>query len=93
MRDRSKRFNTELQDALELGHMLDYSLVIVSAALRREESRGAHYRTDFPDRDDGSWLVHSLSFLGGEAKEGTAYPYHQYKPVRTGLFPVEGRKY
>jgi succinate dehydrogenase / fumarate reductase, flavoprotein subunit len=102
VRDRSKRFNTELQDALELGHMLDYSLVIVSAALRREESRGAHYRTDFPKRDDNSWLVHSLSRFpdaeGADGKEASAADdravvEHYYKPVRTGFFPVERRKY
>ncbi len=101
VRDRSKRFNTELQDALELGHMLDYSLVIASAALRREESRGAHYRTDYPKRDDTKWLVHSLSrFTGTEdadgkeaAEAGSARVEHYYKPVRTGFFPVERREY
>lgn len=87
VRDRSRQFNTELQDALELGHMIDYSLAIVSAALKREESRGAHYRTDFPGRNDKNWLVHSLTYLREDGVE------HEYTPVRTGDFSVTGRDY
>ncbi|MEJ2373755.1 MAG: succinate dehydrogenase/fumarate reductase flavoprotein subunit, partial [Sulfurimonas sp.] len=52
IKDKSKVFNTELQEAIELGHMLDYSLFIVESALPRKESRGAHYREDFQERDE-----------------------------------------
>ncbi len=61
--DCSRRFNTEMQEILELGHMIDYSRAIVAGALAREESRGAHYRLDFPKRDDTVWLRHSLIYM------------------------------
>ena len=58
--DHSRTFNTELLATLELSFMLDVSESIVACALRREESRGAHQRTDFPARDDRRFLAHSL---------------------------------
>ena len=58
--DQSRTFNTERIAALELSFMLDVAEAIVTAALRREESRGAHQRTDFPLRDDQRYLAHSL---------------------------------
>jgi fumarate reductase flavoprotein subunit len=58
--DRSRTFNTERVAALELSFMLDVAEAIVNSALRREESRGAHQRTDFPGRDDQRFLAHSL---------------------------------
>ena len=60
--DRSKTFNTERVAALELAFMLDVAEAIVNAAVRREESRGAHQRTDFPARDDVRFLAHSLVY-------------------------------
>ena len=59
LEDRSKSFNTELRSALELENVLDFSEFIVRAALSREESRGAHSRTDFPESDAENWLTHS----------------------------------
>jgi len=61
--DRSMRFNTELEEALELGCLLDLAWATTVAALARKESRGAHYREDFPQRDDANWLKHSLALL------------------------------
>ncbi|HKB41191.1 MAG TPA: fumarate reductase (quinol) flavoprotein subunit [Gemmataceae bacterium] len=58
--DPSRTFNTELTAALELAFMLDVAETIVQSALRREESRGAHQRTDFPARDDQRFLAHQL---------------------------------
>jgi len=58
--DDSRTFNTERIAALELSFMLDVAEAIVTSALRREESRGAHQRTDFPLRDDQRYLAHSL---------------------------------
>jgi fumarate reductase flavoprotein subunit len=58
--DHSKNFNTELVALLELGFMLDVAQSIIACAARREESRGAHQRTDFPARDDERFLAHSL---------------------------------
>ena len=58
--DHSRTFNTERVAAIELACMLDLAEAIVQSALRREESRGAHQRTDFPMRDDRRFLAHSL---------------------------------
>jgi fumarate reductase flavoprotein subunit len=59
--DQSRTFNTERVAALELSFMLDIAETIVVSALRREESRGAHQRTDFPGRDDLRYLAHSVA--------------------------------
>jgi succinate dehydrogenase / fumarate reductase flavoprotein subunit len=58
--DRGATFNTDLTEALELGCMLDCAEAIVEGALARTESRGAHYRDDFPNRDDADWLAHTM---------------------------------
>jgi succinate dehydrogenase / fumarate reductase flavoprotein subunit len=58
--DHGSTFNTDLTEALELGAMLDCAEALVEGALAREESRGAHYRTDFPERDDTNWLKHTM---------------------------------
>ena len=60
--DRSRTFNTELTSALELGYMLDLAEVIIRSADARTESRGAHQRTDYPERDDQRFLSHSLAY-------------------------------
>ena len=59
--DTSGSFNTELVAALELANMLDVAECILESGLRREESRGAHQRTDFPARDDERFLTHQLA--------------------------------
>ena len=58
--DKGKTFNTNLIFTLELGFMLDCAETIALSALERKESRGAHTRTDMPDRDDEHWLKHIL---------------------------------
>lgn len=58
--DKSRTFNMELVEALEFGFLLDCAEAIAVSALAREESRGAHYREDFPARDDANWLKHTL---------------------------------
>jgi fumarate reductase flavoprotein subunit len=75
--DRSRTFNTELESALELSFMLDVAESIVQCALHRTESRGAHQRTDFPARDDGKFLAHSLIFRNDD---GTSRV--EYQPVK-----------
>ena len=55
-------FNTELVAALELANMLDIAEPILQSALQREESRGAHQRTDFTTRDDARFLDHALAY-------------------------------
>lgn len=61
--DKSKTFNTDLQEAIELGHMLEFSKFIVDGALNREESRGGHFREDFPTRDDVNFLKHTYAYM------------------------------
>jgi succinate dehydrogenase / fumarate reductase, flavoprotein subunit len=66
VQDTSRPFNTDLLEIIELGNLLDLSLVTAAAALDRHESRGAHSREDFPARDDHNWLKHSLAYLHGD---------------------------
>jgi succinate dehydrogenase / fumarate reductase, flavoprotein subunit len=85
--DRGRIFNTELLDAIELGHLINLSKVIASSALQREESRGAHFRDDFSERDDAEWLKHTFAFKKDRAVE------FKYKPVKITRFQPEERKY
>ena len=64
--DKGKLFNTDLLFALELDFMLDTASAICAAALTRRESRGAHYRTDMPERDDDNWLKHTMVQQGDD---------------------------
>lgn len=84
---KGQRFNTELLDALELGNMLDFVETIVVGGLARTESRGAHYRTDFPKRDDTNWLKHTLAW---KIETGIRL---DYKPVVVTRFQPEERKF
>ncbi len=85
--DSSKAFNVELTHAIELGFMLDVAEVIVTSALMRRESRGAHYRTDFPVRDDANWLKHTVARRTADGVEIS------YKPVNITKWKPEERKY
>jgi succinate dehydrogenase / fumarate reductase flavoprotein subunit len=85
--DKGKTFNTELLEAIELGNLLDLAEATVAAALAREESRGAHYREDFPKRDDANWLKHSLAY---KTDSGIRLAY---KPVTITKYQPQERKY
>ena len=86
--DRSRTFNTERIAALELAFMLDVADAIVHAALRREESRGAHQRTDFPKRDDERFLAHSLIYRNADGSCRV-----EYLPVTITRWPPAERVY
>jgi len=86
--DHSKTFNTERMSALELACMLDVAEAIINAAAQREESRGAHQRTDFPKRDDERYLAHSLVYRNAD---GTARV--DYLPVTITRWPPAERVY
>jgi succinate dehydrogenase / fumarate reductase, flavoprotein subunit len=81
LRDHSKVFNTARVEAMELENLADCALATVRSALGRKESRGAHSRIDYPDRDDTHWLKHTLYFKHTDSLD--------YKPVRTKPMTVE----
>jgi succinate dehydrogenase / fumarate reductase flavoprotein subunit len=85
--DKGNCFNRDLLDAIELGYMLDLAEVIAMGALYREESRGAHFREDFPERHDDKFLVHSM--IRYSDKEPVVFE----KPVTITRFQPKERKY
>ena len=86
--DRSRTFNTERIAALEFAFMLDVAEAIATSALRREESRGAHQRTDFPARDDERFLAHSLAHRDADGSCRI-----EYTPVTITRWPPAERVY
>ena len=80
-------FNFALVRALELENMIDLADTIAQGALRREESRGAHWRLDYPQRDDTKFLKHTLAYL---SESGIRI---DYKDVNLGQFEVKERAY
>jgi len=82
LEDRGKIFNAELTNALELGSLIDLAETIVVGAIGREESRGSHYRQDFPNRNDAQWLKHTLIY-GSDSG-----PRIDFTPVTITRFPV-----
>jgi len=92
--DRGTVFNQDVLGALELGYMLDCAQATVVAAIERKESRGAQFRTDFPERNDAEWLKHidiSLNVNGGPP--GVGGPQISYSPVTMTQWEPEERKY
>jgi fumarate reductase flavoprotein subunit len=88
MEDHSLAFNTQLIAALELGFLLDVAETILQCALQREESRGAHQRIDFPERDDTKFLAHSMVSRGKNGR-----PEVSYLPVTITRWPPGKRVY
>jgi succinate dehydrogenase / fumarate reductase flavoprotein subunit len=87
VQDTGKSFNTDLLELIELGNMLDLCLITAEAAVARQESRGAHSREDFPDRDDATWLKHTLASLEQDAVR------LDYKEVDTSIWKPKPRTY
>jgi succinate dehydrogenase / fumarate reductase flavoprotein subunit len=88
--DKSLRFNTDLLANLETENLVSFSEVIVSGAIARTESRGAHSRTDYRERDDENWLMHTMAH-----KDGDDVPKLSYKSVNIDWdrFPPQKRQY
>jgi succinate dehydrogenase / fumarate reductase flavoprotein subunit len=81
LRDQSRTFNTARIEALELDNLIDVGMATLVSALHRQESRGAHSRVDFTERDDRHWMRHSLYNREDDRMD--------YKPVRTKPLTVE----
>ena len=90
LRDHSRVFNTARIEAMELENLMDVAVAAVSCALARKESRGAHSRVDFTQRDDEHWLKHSLFFKEGRHLE---YKPVRMKPMTVDPFPPKPRVY
>ena len=88
VQDRGRIFNTELTEAWELGAMLDLAEIIAVCALNRTESRGAHSREDYPERNDEEWLKHTLAYRTEDGRVDI-----RYKPVVITKFQPKERVY
>lgn len=88
--DKGKAYNLDLMEAFELGNLLSFSEVIVEGAIARKESRGAHYRTDYPKRDDENWLRHTLAWRSGK---GVTLDFAREVVIYMDRFPPQERKY
>jgi succinate dehydrogenase / fumarate reductase flavoprotein subunit len=93
--DRSMIWNSDLMEALELQNLLEQAVVALHSAENRTESRGAHARDDFPERDDQNWLKHTVAWLDGDGKVTLGY-----RPVHLNTlsnevqpFPPKARSY
>ena len=90
LRDHSQVFNTARIEALELENLMDVAVATMLSAQQREESRGAHSRIDFPERDDVNWLRHSLYH---RASNSVDYKPVRTKPLTVDSFPPKPRSY
>jgi len=92
LQDKGKHFNTELVEAVELGFLLDCAEATTHGALARQESRGAHFRLDYPKRDDVNWLKHTLAFKG-EKTHDVRLDYKDVILIDDPIFKPKERKY
>ena len=91
IQDQGKRFNLDLLEAVELGFLLELAKVMSVAALHRDESRGGHFREDFPNRDDENFMVHSMVYE--DPSSPTAGIRQETKPVIMTRYEPMERKY
>jgi len=87
--DRSLIWNSDLVETLEFDNLIAQAVVTMESALNRQESRGAHAREDFPERDDKNWLKTTKAYFAPDADE----PKFEFEAVDTSLIPPRPRKY
>lgn len=87
LEDRGRVFNTNLTNALEIGNLLNLAMAVAESAIRRKESRGAHARLEYPDRDDKNWLKHTII-----SKKGDSFKI-SYSPVSITKWKPKARVY
>jgi succinate dehydrogenase / fumarate reductase flavoprotein subunit len=87
VQDKGTRFNTDLLEAIELGFLFDLAEVLVVTSKERRESRGGHFREDYPTRNDEKFMVHSMAY-----KKGSKIKI-DWKPVVITNYPPMERKY
>ncbi len=92
VQDKGKRFNLDLLEAVELGFLLDMAKVMTAAALHRQESRGGHFREDFPERDDENFMTHSMAYRDPSATRTSGVRLETKPVIFTRYQPME-RKY
>jgi len=94
IQDQGKRFNTDLLEAIELGFLLDLAEVTVIACRERRESRGAHLREDYTERDDKKFMVHSMVYKQEKIEKNTGTNMRiGWKPVVVTNYQPMERKY
>lgn len=86
--DKGMQFNTDVLEAIELGNLLETAKVVAAGALNRKESRGAHAREDFPDRDDANYLKHTMAY-----RTTAGAPRIEWKPVVITKYQPKKRVY
>ncbi|KXZ58619.1 fumarate reductase (quinol) flavoprotein subunit [Brevibacterium sp. HMSC08F02] len=92
--DRGMRYNLDLLEAIELGFLLQLAEAVAVAALHRKESRGGHFREDFPDRDDENFMHHTMTYLDpNSTAEGISGMRLETKPVIVTRYEPMERKY
>ncbi|WP_275006101.1 succinate dehydrogenase flavoprotein subunit [Promicromonospora iranensis] len=96
VQDKGKLFNTDLLEAIELGFLLDIAEVTVVAAINRKESRGGHYREDYPNRDDAHYMLHTMAYRrppeASDQAEGHIEGYFDHVEEFDGYKVVLGSK-
>ncbi len=92
VQDKGRRYNTDVLEAVELGFLLDLAEVLVVSAMARNESRGGHFREDYPNRDDVNFMRHTMAYRE-QADDGQVAIRLDYKPVTVTRYQPMERKY